>query len=77
MAKAKKVKVVVDRFKEPFTEIFETKETKVVSNLTKWNLVEGQEYICLRKCKTRTDNIIFEIVNSDGVIETYGSIWFK
>lgn len=77
MAKAKKVKEVKDYFGDPMNKITSTKECNVVAGVTKWNLVEGQTYKCLRKCHTHTDNHIFEIVNADGEIETYGSIWFK
>lgn len=77
MGRPKKIKEIIDYFNMERTTILETKKTKVIANITKWRLVEGETYTCLRKCKVHTTNIIFEIQFSDGTIETYGSIWFK
>ena len=75
MAKAKKVKKVVDYFNLPDITIIDAKKETVTSNVSAYGLVEGQQYECLRKCKTREDVVIFEIV-LDGQKVTKGACWF-
>lgn len=77
MAKEKKIKVVHDYFGDKTSRIIDAKQSEVISNVTKWELEKDKKYICLRKCITHTENIIFEIVHDTGEIITYGSIYFE